>query len=114
MNIGAKSLEQLRDVILTKNDDEIDALECRHELGTIGSGQDRPLRSFELSGHLIVVHTHDEDIAQRFRAFEITNVADVEQIEMTVRENNPLTRALRRCDARRRFGCVDNVAHDQR
>jgi hypothetical protein len=33
---------------------------------------------------------------------------------MTVRENNPLTRALRRCDARRRFGCVDNVAHDQR
>ena len=111
VHVGTESIEERGNVDVVEDDDDIDALECRDQLGSIHRAQDGSARAFEFLGDLVAVDSDDEDVTHRARAFEIANVADVQQVEVTVREHDTLMGALRVFDE---SGCVfqgDDGAH---
>ena len=70
-----------------KDRDVIDARERRQHLGAIGFPIERPRGALERADGVVAIHGHGQDVAERAGGLQIAHVADVEQIEAAVGEN---------------------------
>ena len=82
-------LQQLGRADFRKNYDVIHAIERRDDFRAILRGIQRAARAFQSPHRFITVDRHQERVAQRTRGLEITDVADVQQIENPIGENKP-------------------------
>ena len=64
--------------------------ERSHDLSPLGGGHDRPARSLEAAHRVVPVDADKEGVAQRAGLVEVAHVADVEEIEASVGQDQPL------------------------
>ena len=68
--------------------------ESGEELGPLGRRHDRPSRTLEPGDRGVVVDGHDEHVALGARGLEVAQMADMQQVEMTVGESQSAARRL--------------------
>jgi len=89
VDVRPEPLENLRDVVGFEHEHDVDTLERSHELGSLLGGKDGPAGTLSPFGCPIPVHRHHEKVSLFARRAEIANVTDVDEVEVTVRENDP-------------------------
>ena len=97
---GSSSIEQPLDGRIAEDDDVVHAAQRADQLRAIGRGQDRPPGALQRGHRPIVVDRHDQPVGLGRRALQISDVADVQQVEAAVGERDRRARAGRdrRCD----------------
>jgi hypothetical protein len=71
-----------------EEDDAIDRVERGQQFGAFVFRHDRAARPFQAPGATIVVHPHDQEIAEGARRAQVAQMPDVQEIEMPVREDD--------------------------
>ena len=116
VDIGAKYFQKHFDVGLDKEHNIIHATKRGDELGARAFVEDGAAGPFELADAGIRVDADNENIAFAPRAFEITDMSDVQRVKTTIRKDNALALApvfsklLSQCFTRDDFGC--GLTHD--
>lgn len=88
VHIRFQNSQQLADVQLRKYDDVIDRSQRADELSSIGRREYRTARPLELTHRFIVIDRNDQPIGFRLRTFQITNMANMQQVEAAVGQGN--------------------------
>src|SRR5580700_5483554 len=88
VDVWLKFAEQRVDVELVENNDVVDCGQRCDDRCAGSFGHHRAAGAFALLGAGIGVEGYDEDVAFGLRALEIADVADVEQIEDAIREDD--------------------------
>jgi hypothetical protein len=90
VNCGPQDIEHARDSRLIKKYDVIYTAERRNELHAFILTKDRPARIFDRPHRFIAIDSDNEDVAQRSRALQIPEVADVKNVEAPISEYDVL------------------------
>jgi hypothetical protein len=85
--VWSQQLEQGRHRRLGKDHDVVDASERGDELRPIGRGEDRSSRALT-RGRRIVIDRDDETIGFCRRPLDVADMANVQEIETTIRKGN--------------------------
>ena len=88
VHVRSQRLQQGTDGQLRKDDDVVHAAKRGDQFGSIGRGHDRPARPLELTHHIVVIDADDEQIRFIRGGFEVSHVADVQQVEAAVGKGN--------------------------
>src|SRR5262245_16695548 len=113
VHVGTEQGQQPRHSRFCKDDHVVDGSQGGHELGAILRSEDRASWTFQASHRSIIVHADNQAIALRFCALEISHVADVQQIEASVRERNRPARCAVASDDLDELRFVDDLPHSQ-
>src|ERR1700733_5164132 len=88
VNVGLKFAEKLLYVGLVENDDVVHGLESNHHRREGAFGEDGPALTFQVAGAGGGINADDEKVAFGARRLQIAYMADVEQIENAVGEDD--------------------------
>ena len=89
-HIRSQRPQQIVRRVFVENEDVVHRRHRREHGGAIAFGDDRSRRSFQTLHASIAVHRDDQDISHRFGLFQVRHVTDVQQVEATVGQHNPL------------------------
>ncbi len=94
VDIGAEFFKKGFHVGFGKEHDEIHAAKRGDEMGTRVFIEDGTAGALQLADAGIRIHADNKDVAFAARAFEITNMSDVQGVKASVGENDPPTATL--------------------
>src|SRR4029079_11374820 len=88
MNGRPKYIEHAPDIRLIEHHDMIHASKRRHKSCAFAFIEDRTIRSFDCADGLVTVDRHDKSVAQLPGAFEISHMADMQNVKAAIGEND--------------------------
>ncbi len=95
---GTKLPENRSHIVVTEDEHSVHWHECSHYESAVCRSHDRTAPAFESPYAVIIVHGDDKVVPVGTRIGKVANVADVQWIEATVRQNNALrTSTVHRC-----------------
>jgi hypothetical protein len=100
VNVGAERLEEMRDAGFAEEDDVVDGTKGGYQTGAGAFVEDRASGTFESAGAGVAVDGDDQRVAEGAGGFEIADVADMENVEAAIGEDNGLTALLVVADER--------------
>ena len=114
MNVRLDELQQVGHGSVGKEDHVVDHAERGHELRTVRRRQNRPPNTLQRRDGLVIVHSDDQPIRLGGRCREVADMADVQQVEATVRERNGLPGCAIGTDQLQKLFAGDDRSHVSR
>ena len=99
MDVGLELRQKLGRGVLVEDNDRVHAGESRDDLRAFRLGQDRPALPLAALDGAVGVDSDDEPVPLSPGRLEIPDVADVEQVESAVGEDDPPSRGSLRAAA---------------
>src|SRR5690242_12241204 len=93
LNVRTDLANQCAHVCLVEKDNGIDVLQCRDNLGPFLGRHEWTPRPFDLTYAAIGVHRDHQLSSERLCAAQVTDMADVQQIEAAIRQHDLLAAA---------------------
>src|ERR1700687_2382629 len=109
MNVRLEGEQEFRDCWSTKNRDEIDSGQGRHDFGALVLRQEWAACSLQPARLLIRIDCDDQHVPQSPGCFQIADVPGVQNVEAPVGENDPLALAPGRFDGNRYFALIEDT-----
>jgi hypothetical protein len=88
VHVGPQGEEKALDVVVLEHDNVVYGALTRHEERPLRRFDERPAGALEPAHRLVAVDPHHEHVTLGLGALEITNVADVEDVEAAVGERH--------------------------
>ena len=87
-DVGLEGADELEGSVFVEDDDGVDGGQGGHDAGTLALADDGPGRAFEARNGSVGVEAEHEPRAELAAIFEQLDVADVEQVEAAVGEDD--------------------------
>src|SRR5579885_1629920 len=100
VNVGAEREQEFAHRRLVEDRHVVNGAEGRDRLGPLAFGDERAAFALEPTHLLVAVDRDDQKVAERASAFEVADVADVQEVEAAVGEDDARPALARYRDAR--------------
>ena len=98
LNLGANLADDGADIELGKDHDRVDIFQRGNDFGTFLFRHDGASCAFERAHGFVGVHGHDQLASERLGPAQVAYVANVEQVEVAVRQRDAFAGAPPFCD----------------